>query len=152
MTSRKRRQRTKQPEKVKRGFSFLLWFGLTSKNLDMIPRCFLKVLILLILFPPIVFAEDFKRYKYQRRIFSGRCRRPSLTPPLASARLPFLVQTTRPSSPANKTANCSFGFATLRTISVSEKFRYLVLGFSRSLTGPSTARAPWRVDSTVVVF
>ena len=26
----------------------------------MIPRCFLKVLILLILFPPIVFAEDFK--------------------------------------------------------------------------------------------
>jgi hypothetical protein len=40
--------------------SFLLWFGLTSKNLDMIPRCFLKVLILLILFPPIVFAEDFK--------------------------------------------------------------------------------------------
>jgi hypothetical protein len=42
------------------GFSFLLWFGLTSKNFDMIPRCFLKVLILLILFPPIVFAEDFK--------------------------------------------------------------------------------------------
>ncbi len=28
-----------------------------------------------------------------------------------------------------------FGFATLRTISVSEKFPYLVLGFSRSLTG-----------------
>jgi hypothetical protein len=26
----------------------------------MIPRCFLKVLILLILFPPIVFTEDFK--------------------------------------------------------------------------------------------
>ena len=52
MTSRKRRQRTKQPDKVRRGFSFLLWFGLTSKNLDMIPRCFLKVLILLILFPP----------------------------------------------------------------------------------------------------
>jgi hypothetical protein len=29
MTSRKRRQRTKQPDKVRRGFSFLLWFGLT---------------------------------------------------------------------------------------------------------------------------
>jgi len=31
MTSRKRRQRTKQPDKVRRGFSFLLWFGLTSE-------------------------------------------------------------------------------------------------------------------------
>jgi hypothetical protein len=26
-TSRKRRQRTKQPDKVRRGFSFLLWLG-----------------------------------------------------------------------------------------------------------------------------
>jgi hypothetical protein len=36
LTSRKRHQRTKQPDKVRRGFSFLLWFGLPLKTL---PSC-----------------------------------------------------------------------------------------------------------------